>query len=130
MMDYVGQAVSTATGAIVGFVTAKLFDRQKDRKIGEVESRVGALETKRVADVELALADLRKDGCTVGIGVSGQLQTVISQNNDILLQLRKLNRESENQATRIEVMERSASKIWDKFDEHRQHHPPAEKKGD
>lgn len=121
--------VSGAAGVLSALCVGGLVIRGKFARVEKLEDAMTTLQTQRVAGIEKRLEDLGRDGCSVGLQVRTKLETVIAQNNEMLLEVKKLNRESENQVTRMTTVERSASKLWDKFDEHRQNHPGAAPKG-
>lgn len=128
--DAVISAASGLGGILVGSGIVVAVVKSKFARVDKLEDRLTDVTDRRVEALERGFEDLKHDGCSVGTLVKTKLETVISQNNELLLEVKKLNRESENQSTRLETVERSASKLWDKFDEHRQHHPGAAPKGE
>jgi uncharacterized coiled-coil protein SlyX len=54
---------------------------------------------------------------------AAKIETVIAQNNEIMFELKKLNRESASQAATIVRTEKSLNNLWSKFDDCRNSHP-------
>jgi hypothetical protein len=92
-------------------------------RIDRVEARMADLEEKRLARVEGEVAALREDGCKAGAVVHAKMETLIAQSNEMLGGVHHLQRLSAAQTEKLDLIDRSASKLWEKFDDHRQHHP-------
>ena len=119
------QVATLIMSPVIAAVVSWWLNRDLKDEVRTQGRELDRLKTERVAGVERRIEEIASGGCSIGIQVRTKLETVIAQNNELLLEVRKLNRESENQGTRIEGAERSVSKLWDKFDDHRQHHPAA-----
>jgi len=106
-------------------VMADMDERQKtsERRIEDQARELAALKDERVAKVETDVATLREDGCKAGAVVHAKMETLISQSNELLGGMHQLQRQSAAQTEKLDLMDRSASKLWEKFDDHRQHHP-------
>ncbi len=88
----------------VGGAAAKTDVREvKDQHIGDLRRRMDAFEGK-----------------CVGTRVSTQLETVIAQNNEILRDIKQLNRESAEQAARIDEMDDHLKRLHSTVSKHTQ----------
>jgi|GEM_PF-4224877 len=119
MTSELAQAIAggLGTGAVLSAIGAVLVWGLKLQWRRTTE-RLDRLEEQRVAKIEGDVADLKKGGCTVGQIVQSKLETVISQNNQILLDIRKLDRESVAQDVKLADMDDHLTRLHAKVSDH------------
>lgn len=113
-------------GVLLGSGLVALWLKNREDRMRSLEAEVDKLRDRTVREVNDRFerhveADRSRE-------FAAKLETVIAQNNEIMLELKKLNRESAAQATTISRTERSLNNLWEKFDGCRQsHHSQAAK---
>lgn len=119
MIDY-SSLLSGLGGVLGGGVLLRTWLASREGKIAELAREVVELRDRTVTslatrvDTHIA-ADRSQE-------FAAKLETVIAQNNEILLEQKKLNRESASHATTVARTEKSLSNLWDKFDNCRSAH--------
>ena len=107
-------------GVLVGSGLVAFWVKNREDRMRSLEAEVDKLRDRTLRDVSERVerhveADRSRE-------FAAKIETVIAQNNEIMLELRKLNRESAAQATTIARTERSLGNLWEKFDGCRQTH--------
>jgi hypothetical protein len=104
--------VVAATGILVLFLTGR------QRKMASIETELTTLRDGTVQHLcDKVEKHIDSDQSQV---FATKLETLIAQNNEQLLELKKLNREGAAQGETMKRNEKSLNNIWEKFDQHRQ----------
>ena len=96
-------------GAIAGAVAAVMNFPQK--------RRLDRLENDRIVRIENDIDAMRSGGCTVGVMVKTRLETIVAQNNRIILELGKLNRETGEQGEANSRLTATVTRAHERIDE-------------
>ncbi len=107
-------------GILLGSGLVALWLKNREDRMRSLEAEVDKLRDRTLRELSDRVerhveADRSRE-------FAAKIETVIAQNNEIMLELKKLNRESAAQATTIARTERSLNNLWEKFDGCRQSH--------
>jgi uncharacterized membrane-anchored protein YhcB (DUF1043 family) len=86
--------LNPAISAVVTVVVSWLLNRDTKVALREQGREIATLKDERVAKLENHVEALQASGCSVGQVVQTKLEIVIGQNNEILRDLKKLDREN------------------------------------
>ncbi len=107
-------------GVLAGSGLVALWVRSREERMRVLEAEVDKLRERTLREVQERLE--RHVAADRSQEFTAKLETVIAQNNEIMFELKKLNRESAAQGTTVARTEQSLHSLWDKFDACRQSH--------
>lgn len=119
-MTELAPAISSFVGILVGSGLVGAWLKGRESRISELSKDVTKLRDKTVGDLHARFE--RHVEADRSQAFAAKLETVIVQNNNIMLELKKLNRESAAHSSSQARTEKSLSDLWDKFDACRQAH--------
>ncbi len=107
----IGSAIgAVGGGTVAGAISALMNSAQR--------KRLDRLENDRIVKIENSLEKMRRSGCSVGVMVKTRLETIVAQNNRIILELNQLNRETGEQSEAISRNTVSLKRAHERLDEH------------
>lgn len=110
--------LSAVSGGCFVAVVVGMLLKSRLKEIPELKREVSTLRDDRVAAVEADVKEMKRSGCSVGVRVLENMKTVIAQNNQILLDVGKLNRESATQEAVMKRNSESVKRLHARLDDH------------
>ncbi|MBT3286877.1 MAG: hypothetical protein HN849_12185 [Victivallales bacterium] len=114
-------------GVLLGSGLAGIWLKGRETRMRSLEAELGDLRDRTVRELNDRMA--RHVEADRSLEFAAKIETVIAQNNEIMVELKKLNRESAAQASTVARTEKSLNGLWGKFDDCRQRHHPSPRRG-